>query len=146
MVHAGSLSLTPDPADPADSRPALHVAFTRSQIASAIATGVDFSITSGLVLVVSVWPVVATGVGAFLGAVTHFALGRAWSFRAFGGPVARQIVRYAGVALGSLLLNSGGLWMLSALGGWRWFPAKVVASLCVGLFFNFPLHRWFVFR
>lgn len=127
-------------------KPQLLVSFGRSQVASLTATAVDFGTLVLLVEAFRIWYVGATAFGAFVGAVTSFTFGRHWCFEAFSGPLWRQASRYAAVSGVSLLLNSGGVFVLTDFGGLKYTASKVVTALLVGVFFNFPLHRSFVFR
>lgn len=127
-------------------RPSLLASFTRAQIASIIATGVDFGVLVALVELLGWWPAGAAGLGAFAGAVTNFWMGRQWSFEATDGRAERQAARYALVAAGSLGLNVGGVYVLNDLLGMQYAVAKAVTALGIGFFFNFPLHRAYVFR
>ena len=120
--------------------------FSRAQLASVSATGVDFGFLLLLVEKGGVWYVAATAAGACLGAITNFLLNRHWSFKATSERVHGQALKYALVSGGSLLLNSGGVWAVTEGAGVSYVSSKIVTSLLVGLFFNFPLHRYFVFK
>jgi putative flippase GtrA len=120
--------------------------FSRAQIASFAATGVDFGFLILLVEKGGAWYVAATAAGAFLGAVTNFTLNRQWSFESTSERIHGQALKYALVSGGSLVLNSGGVWAFTEGTGISYLSSKILTSLLVGLFFNFPLHRYFVFR
>ena len=126
-------------------RPSLMVSLRRSQIASLTATVVDFASLIFMVEVCGVWYVAATAMGAALGALVNFFLGRHWSFAAGEQPVAGQALRYAMVALLSLVLNSLAVYLLTAYGNIYYALSRVIAAALIGLLFNFPLHRRFVF-
>ncbi|MBC7386673.1 MAG: GtrA family protein [Cryobacterium sp.] len=121
-------------------------AFGRAQIASLAATAVDFGTLFFATEVLGVWYVVSTGLGALFGAITNFVLNRYWSFEASHlewGPQAR---RYALVSGGSLGLNMLGVYTFTEFLGVKYGLSKVLTSLLVGLLFNFPLHRRYVFK
>jgi putative flippase GtrA len=128
------------------SRPSGLTSFKRSQVASLAATVVDFGSLVFLVEVVHVWYVAATAIGAALGAVTNFLLGRHWSFQARHGRVEGQALRYAVVSAGSLCLNSLGVYVFTDGLGLKYMVSKLITAFTVGILFNFPLHRGFVFR
>ncbi len=127
-------------------RPSLVTSFTRAQVSSIAATVVDFTALVTLVEVFGVWYVAATAMGAFIGAVTNFLLGRQWSFHAVHGTARWQAVRYAIVSSSSLVLNSMGVYVLTDRVGLPYGASKAVTAVLIGVFFNFPLHRHFVFR
>jgi putative flippase GtrA len=91
------------------------------------------------------WTAVGTGLGAAVGAVTNFMINRHWSFRASEAALHAQAVRYALVSAISLGLNVLGTEGALRLGVSYGF-SRIVVSLLVGFCFNFPLHRYFVFR
>lgn len=137
---------TPEAAVSSSSSTGLIGSFGRAQAASMVATGVDFG---SLVLLVEwggVWYVAATAAGACFGAVVNFLMNRHWSFRAASARVHGQAIRYAAVSAGSLLLNSGGVWAFTESAGISYVYSKILTALLVAVCFNFPLHRYFVFR
>lgn len=99
-----------------------------------------------LVEIFKVWYVAATALSALLGAVTNFALGRAWAFGPGDGRVGTQFFKYAVVSAGSLALNTVGVWVMTETLAVSYIVSKVTVSLAIGIFYNFPLHRKFVFR
>jgi putative flippase GtrA len=127
-------------------QPSLMVSLRRSQIASLSATLVDFGSLIFLVEIGHVWYVAATATGAFLGALVNFVLGRHWSFVAHHEAVHGQAIRYAAVSAVSLVLNSLGVYLLTDDFGIHYAISKAITAFLVGILFNFPLHRRFVFR
>ena len=126
-------------------QPPLMVSLKRSQIASLVATFVDFSSLIFLVEIGGVWYVTATAIGALLGAIANFMLGRHWSFTAEKDSVRGQAIRYAAVAAASLALNSSGVYFLTDYLEIHYALSRVITAFLVGILFNFPLHRRFVF-
>jgi phosphatidylglycerophosphate synthase/putative flippase GtrA len=128
------------------SRPSLLVSLRRSQLASLTATLVDFGTLIILVEIGRIGYVAATAIGAFLGALVNFLLGRHWSFAANHESLRGQAIRYALVSAISLILNSLGVYLLTDYAGLHYTASKVITSVSVSLLFNFPLQRLFVFR
>ncbi len=126
-------------------QPPLMVSLKRSQVASLTATLIDFGSLIFFVEVFGVWYVAATAMGAFFGAVVNFILGRHWSFTAEKGSVRGQAVRYTAVAAASLVLNSLGVYLLTEYLDIHYAVSRAITAVLVGLLFNFPLHRRFVF-
>lgn len=118
----------------------------RAQVAALAATGVDFGTLFFATETLHVWYVASTGLGAFLGAVTNFVLNRFWSFEASHHAWGPQAYRYAMVSAGSLGLNMLGVYAFTDGVGLKYGVSKVVMAFFVGLLFNFPLHRRYVFK
>ena len=118
---------------------------SQHQLASLVATGVDYVIMIACVSLFGLSPVVGTVIGALGGAVTSFTLGRRWVFDARRGDLRGQALRYAMVSAVSLCCNAGGEWLLVRV-GLQYVVARLVTSIVVGIGWNFPMHRHFVFR
>jgi putative flippase GtrA len=128
------------------SRRSLLGSFSRSQVASGAATLVDFGLLFFLAEVCHVWYVAATALGALAGAITNFLMNRHWSFLAADHHWSDQAKRYAWVSGGSLILNSGGVYLMTESLHVHYSVSVVVISFVVGWAFNFPMHRHYVFR
>jgi len=116
----------------------------RFELASLAATAVDLG-----VFTTAVWlglgPVPATPLGALCGALTNFTLNRHVTFRASGGGLPHQVVRYVLVSAASLGLNTGGEALIYGVLHLHYLLARIITGTMVGLLWNYPLHRWFVF-
>jgi len=119
--------------------------FSRAQVSSALATTVDFGLLFGLVEHAGVWYVAATAIGTLAGGITNFLVNRYWTFRASHKVWHEQAFRYAIISVSSMLLNAGGVWAVTEWFGVHYSVSVVVVSALVGLLFNFPLHRHYVF-
>ncbi len=119
--------------------------FLRANASSGVATALDWALVTALVWAGAHY-LVAAACGAAGGAVTDFALKRWWAFdRAARGTVAAEGSRYllvSGASLGANLLLSWGL--VGGLGAPP-VPGVIGASIAVGVLWNYPLQRWFVF-
>jgi putative flippase GtrA len=120
--------------------------FVRANLSSTIASGVDYLLVTGLVLAKAhyLW---AASAGAIAGAITDFSLKRHWAFsRPAMGAVHHEGFRYFLVSVLSLGLNLALAYEL--VDGLRVpaVPGVIGASIVIGFVWNYPLHRWFVFR
>jgi putative flippase GtrA len=118
----------------------------RHQIGSVVATAADFLTMIAFVQCFGVPPVGATAIGATVGAVTNFLLGRAWIFPRHRGHVTAQAFRYALVSGASAGWNVLGEHVLHDREHLQYVGARALVSLAVSLAWNFPLQRWFVFQ
>ncbi|HKB76745.1 MAG TPA: GtrA family protein [Myxococcales bacterium] len=118
----------------------------RAWVASVLATLVDYGTFTVLVELAGVYTGTSRALGALLGAVTNFTVNKLWTFRTQGDSVWQEMPRYAAISLTSLLLNTLGVVLLTD--GLRWNPlvAAALVGVLVGVGWNLPLHRYFVFR
>lgn len=126
--------------------------FYRSQITSGLGSAVDLGFFTIFLKLLHVHPWIATALGATMGGVANFLANRHWAFSdGRGMHWGSQAMRYALIWIGSLALNTGFVyWLLEAEPQNEVFSAYPVLTrlgigLTVGLLFNFPLHRFFVF-
>ncbi|HEV2483830.1 MAG TPA: GtrA family protein [Puia sp.] len=120
--------------------------FTKAQIASILATGVDFGLTY-LLLHFAGMPIVAAGAtGTLCGGATHFLVSRNWVFNAQEREWAAQVNRYVLVWIGNFLLNVSGLWLFAHFTGIKDMFAKVITAVMVAICYNYPLQKRFVFK
>ena len=117
----------------------------RSQISAFIAGVVDFGTLIACVERFHFFYPIGVALGAFLGAVTNFLINRHWSFEAAHRPVGTQARRYALISTGSLLLNTGGVYFVHEVLGPNYIFSKVFIAIAVALFYNYPLHRNYVY-
>jgi putative flippase GtrA len=118
----------------------------RHQLGAIAATLVDFATMIVLVESAGLPPEAATPLGAVLGAVTNFTLGRAWIFRRHTGHWAAQASRYALVSAASAGWNTIGEQLVHGMGHVQYVAARAIVSFMVSLLWNFPMQRAFVFR
>src|SRR5580692_11212169 len=127
--------------------------FSKAQIASLLATGVDFGVTFLLLRWLGVPSAVAStrvtfygATGTLCGGVTHFMISRTWVFNAQEGKWAAQLNRYVLVWIGNLLLNVSGLWLLTHYTGLKDMFAKIITAVTVAVCYNYVLQKRFVFK
>lgn len=118
----------------------------KHQISSLVATVVDFGTMTALVELGLAEPVRATVLGAALGAIANFFLGRQWTFGATREHPAGQALRYALVSAASALLNAAGEWVVHDVVGAQYLLSRALVAVLVSLAWNYPLQRRFVFR
>ncbi|HVS96635.1 MAG TPA: GtrA family protein [Puia sp.] len=130
------------------------ITFTKAQIASILATAVDFAVTYALLRFIGgmiiggivAGGVICGGMGTVCGGITHFLVSRSWVFQAQEGKWATQLNRYVLVWTGNLLLNISGLWFLIHAGGVKAMLAKVIVAVTVAIAYNYILQKRFVFK
>ncbi len=119
--------------------------FVRANTSTLLATGIEWGLVTILVRS-GAYYLVAAALGALLGATMDFALKRKWAFMRRGaGSLHTESTRYFLVSVLSLGWNLG-----SVFGLVHWLhvpalPAIIGTSVLVGVLWNYPLHRLFVF-
>ena len=121
------------------------VAFLKSQLASGAATSVDWVLMTVLIFA-GLYYLLAICAGAIAGAITDFCVKRWWAFRSANAPLRRSALRYTAVSASSAALNCGLAYVLVEFVGAPKVPSAIVASLVIGLLWNYPMHRLFVFE
>lgn len=119
--------------------------FSKAQLAALLATVVDFGTLTVLAAILPLYYPIAVAIGALGGAITNFTVNRHWSFHAGHRPVGRQAVRYAMVSGGSLLLNTFGVYLVTEHFKIHFLYSKAFIAIAVGVFYNYPLHKFFVY-
>ena len=120
--------------------------FLRSQVAAFISTCVDYLTVITLTEIAGLWYIYSNVFGALLGAITNFSLGRHWTIKAQTGAVGNQAFKYALVSLGSVCLNTFGLFALKEWGNVNYIVAKIIVGILIAVCFNYVLQKHFVFK
>ena len=122
------------------------ITFSKAQLASLLATGVDFLVTWLLIRLAGA-PILAGGAtGTICGGVTHFLVSRNWVFDASEDKWAAQLNRYVLVWIGNLLLNVSLLWLVTHYTGIGGMYAKVITAVSVAVCYNYTLQKRYVFK
>jgi len=117
----------------------------RHHISSLVGTGVDFAVMILMVELAGVSPVTGTVVGAAVGGITNFWLGRHFTFRSRSKQVSGQAFRYGLVSLASLGLNALGEHGFISFFSSRYVLGRVLVAATVNNVWNYPMQRFFVF-
>ena len=115
-------------------------------MAAIIATGVDFGLFFLLKDVFNVWYVIATSIGALCGAIVNFIICRNWAFLSTQGNITLQIGKYIMISAGSLLLNTGLVFVLTEFFHLHENYSRIITAIFVAITYNFLLQKYFVFK
>jgi putative flippase GtrA len=119
--------------------------FARAHVASGCATAVNWALVTALVPL-SAHYLTAAAIGAVSGGVTDFLLKRHWAFsRVARASVRREGGRYAVASGTSLLWNLAAAQLMVGRLHLPALPGVIAASVLVGVAWNYPMHRFFVF-
>lgn len=132
--------------------------FLRSIVSSQAASWVDMGLAFALFAWLGFSAVWATAIGTVCGGVVNCVINYKFTFHADGVDWRAVMVKYAMIWLGSALLNTfgtDGLYYL--LCRWDWLEeigfrrdgyfaaARLIVSLLVSWFWNFPMQKYFVY-
>ena len=120
-------------------------AFVASQASASVASALDVVVMEGLILLGAPygWAILA---GHVAGGLSDFSAKRHLIFRTGGQRLLNQAGRYLLAWATSLLLNLGLARLLVETLGLRASVGVLVAAVVIGLAWNYPMHRLYVFR
>ena len=122
------------------------IEFLRAQTAALISTCIDYLTVIGFTELAGLWYIYSNIIGASLGAISNFFLGRNWAFNAQKGMMGHQAGRYALVAFGSLVLNTVGMYGFTEALQFNYIISKIIVGILIGVCFNYVLQKHFVFK
>ncbi len=124
----------------------LRKTFFRAQIVSLTSTSVDFLISILLNHFFSIYYVTATTIGSVCGAITSFSLGRNWAFLNKNGRIRKQVFRFIVISGFSIFANTTGVYFFKENFDISFLASRIIVAVLIGVFFNFFMNRYFVFR
>jgi len=119
--------------------------FFKVQTASLTASIIDFSLTIICVQILGIWYISGNVIGTISGAISNFLLSRHWVFRTTARRVKSQIIRYAIVWTGYILLVTSGIYILTHYGGVNYVLSKILTAGLIGIPYNYFLQKKFIF-
>ncbi len=122
------------------------VTFGKAQLASVVATGVDFGATICVGSFLQGWYVATSVLGTVCGGMMHFYLGRNWVFGAQALRTGPQAARYGATWVGNLLLNAAGVYVMTHFLAVNYLAGKTIVSLLLGCSYNYFMQAHFVFK
>lgn len=124
----------------------LTTLFAFAQIAAMAGTAVDFIFYIFFTEIVGLWYVISNIIGATMGAITNFLMGRYWVFTSTKRKIESQAIRYTLVSLGSLILNTIGVYLFTDILGLHYVWSKVIVSIFIGVTYNFLMQKNYVYK
>lgn len=122
------------------------LSFFKYQAAAIFATLIDFAVFFIVKDEFHVWYVAATAIGAFCGALINFILCRNWAFSSKEKKLATQISRYTMVSIGSLVLNTLFVFVVTELFLIHENYSRIFTAIIVAVTYNFTLQKYYVFK
>jgi putative flippase GtrA len=122
------------------------ITFTKAQLASILATGIDFLVSILLFRIAGAPYMLASALGTITGGICHFLISRNWVFQSREKKWTIQVFRYLMVWVGNLLLNLSVLFLLTRYLHMNFLLAKIVVAIGIAVFYNYVLQKRFVFK
>lgn len=134
--------------------------FLKSLLSAQFASIVDFALTILLTSFLGVYYVMATTLGAVSGGVVNCMVNYRWVFPCSDVQKLHVAVKYALVWIASILLNTGGTYLLTehvrhtqavsqlppAYADQAYILCKLLVAILVALLWNYQMYRLFVYR
>ena len=124
----------------------LFTSFLRYNASAYTATLCDYGMFLFCLMVLNIYYPIATFIGGVTGATVAFLLGRNWTFKNKEVVITKQSAKFLAVVAGSILLNTAGVYLVTETFGIDEKVSKIIVAAVIGLCYNFPLQRYFVFR
>jgi len=120
--------------------------FLKYNIVSLLATALDFTVFVILTKLLGTWYVLAAAISAVSGGMLAFWFNRNWVFDSKTGHIKNQAMKYIIVWISSILLNTIGIFLMVENTNLKPLYAKIIVAILVGVFFNFLMNKYYVFR
>ena len=120
--------------------------FLKAQLSAFVGGLTDFGIYSFCFKVLSFSAPISNVISGSLGAIVNFLINRYWSFKSEDQALGSQLWKFVLVVIGSILLKSGGIYLLVDHWNFHFLVSKAIVELIVSLGFNFVLQKYWVFK
>lgn len=128
-----------------DQNVSFFTSLWRAQATSILSSSTDYAVFL-LVQFFGAFYVVSTICGAICGAIVSFNLSRNWAYKSTENKVQTQAMKYACASGFSLLMNVAGMVLFVEQFDMNEEISKLIVSVIVGLFINFPIYKYWVFK
>jgi len=117
----------------------------RAQATSILSSTTDYLVFL-LMQFLGAFYVISTICGAVCGAVVSFNLSRNWAYKSTENRLRNQAMKYACASGFSLLMNVAGMVLFVEQFKMNEEVSKLIVAIIVGLFINFPIYKYWVFK
>lgn len=120
--------------------------FIKANIASWLATLLDFGVMALLHQLLKVATVSSSIIASICGGVLHFTLSRAFVFKAYNERPVIQLLKYIIVWTGNVFFTAWCVYILAEKLEVHYLLSKALSSVFVFAVFNYPMYKGFVFK
>lgn len=128
-----------------DSNVSFFTSLWRAQATSILSSTTDYLVFLFLQFCGTFY-VISTIGGAICGAIVSFNLSRNWAYKSTEKKVQTQAIKYACASGFSLLMNVAGMVLFVEQFKMNEEVSKLIIAVIVGLFINFPIYKYWVFK
>lgn len=123
-----------------------RIVFVKAQASSFMASAIDFLTTVILVEIIGEGYMRASVMGTISGGISNFFVNRIWVYESDSKRLFSQLFKFLMVWCINLFLNSSGVFLFTHYCHINYAISKVTVSMAVGYFYNYQLHKRFVFK
>ena len=120
--------------------------FIKAQGSAFTGSLVDYLIMIACTELLNIHYTISIIIGGIIGAIVNFSINRYWTYNAEEGALKAQIPKFIIVVLGSVLLKSGGTYILSNWLSLDYKISRIIIDIIVSLGFNYTLQTYWVFK
>lgn len=120
--------------------------FLKSQVSAFFGGITDYVVMLYCVEALGIHYMTAICIGGFIGAIVNYSISRYWAFDAREEKIQTQVFKYVLVSLGSIILKSGGTFLLTESTHVDYRITRLLVDGVVALGFNYTLQKFWVFK
>ncbi|MCO5247859.1 MAG: GtrA family protein [Chitinophagales bacterium] len=121
--------------------------FGKSQVSAFLGGIFDWSVMVACVEWFGIFYVFAIWISGFLGALVNFSLNKYWAFEPTSENIYQQLLKFFSVVvLGSVLLKSGGTYLMTETLHLDYRISRILVDLVVSLGYNYTIQRLWIFK
>ena len=120
--------------------------FIKAQISAFVGGLVDYLVMIVCTEFLGVHYTLSILISGSIGAIINFSINRKWTFQAENGNLKYQVPKFIIMVIGSILLKSGGTYLITNWLNINYKISRVITDLIVSLGFNYTLQNYWVFK
>ncbi|MES2647884.1 MAG: GtrA family protein [Bacteroidota bacterium] len=120
--------------------------FAKAQVSAFLGGIIDYLVMISLSEFLHIHYTISILFSGMIGAVANFYINKYWTYQSHQSAVQTQLAKFVFVVVGSILLKSGGTYLVTSLSGIDYKITRLIVDLFVSLGFNFVLQKYWVFK
>jgi putative flippase GtrA len=120
--------------------------FAKAQVSAFLGGMIDYLVMILLSEFLGIHYTISILFSGIIGAIANFCINKFWTYQSHEATVQTQLARFILVVAGSILLKSGGTYLLTSISGLDYKLSRLIVDIFVSLGFNFLLQKYWVFK